>query len=160
MPGIDTLMRSLAEAAEWTALTAPDNFGVWRVSLENDLDAVFFPLGKAIVMRGVVADLPDDRTEAGTLCETAARRQVAVLRERPSILALEMPGQSLVPGEAPAAGRLVCFRTVPMTTDGNDFVETVQDWLNDLAWWKVNLKLAEQQRSGLSDMFSFSGIRL
>ena len=163
MAGIDDLMRALAETTGWSGLAAPDSFGVWRVSLEEDLDAVFFLLGHSIVMRGVVVDLPNERVEAGSLCDTAARRQVAVLRERPSILALEMSGQSLVPGEDLAAARLVCFRTLPLNTDRNDFVEEVQGWLNDLAWWKAELEMSKDRQNGLSGIFSmdaFADIRL
>lgn len=157
-------MRALAAVTGWAALSAPADAGVWRVALENDLDAAFFGLGeKLCVMHGVVAELSPSAFEADALCSEAARRQMAVLRERPSILALEEAGPSPVPGEAAlAAARLVCFRTVPLHTDTESFVAAVQAWLNDLAWWKSTLAGAAPRGAGLDGIFGaalFSGIK-
>lgn len=164
MPGMAEHMRALAETTGWASLAAPDGAGVWRVALENDLDATFFALGdRKCVMRGVVVNLPAAAAEAEALCAEAARKQVAALRERPSILALEAPGQSLVPGEEPAAARLVCFRSVPLGIFTDTFVAEVQGWLNDLSWWKAVLGQGGQQGADVHGLFSagmFSGIRL
>jgi hypothetical protein len=164
MPGMAEHMRALAENTGWASLAAPDSAGVWRVALEHDLDAAFFALGdRKCVMRGVAAELPATAVEAEALCAEAARRQVAALRERSSILALEAPGQSLVPGEGGAVPCLVCFRSVPLSIFPDAFMEEVQGWLNDLSWWKAALGRAGQQDAGMHDMFSagvFSGIRL
>lgn len=161
MPGMAEHMRALAETTGWASLAAPDSAGVWRVALEHDLDATFFALGdRKCVMRGVVVNLP--AAEAEALCAEAARKQVAVLRERPSILALEAPGQSLVPGEEPAAARLICFRSVPLGISTDAFSEEVQGWLNDLSWWKAALGPAGGQEAGMHGLFSsgmFSGFR-
>ncbi|MCR5562398.1 MAG: hypothetical protein K6F46_03360 [Desulfovibrio sp.] len=165
MIGMAEHMRALAAATGWSALSAPDGAGVYRVALEDNLDVVFFALGgRVCVMRGVVADLPGNEAEADALCADAARRQVAALRERPSVLALEKPGESAVPGEpAAAAARLVCFRTVPLSADEETFAAEVQGWLNDFSWWKAALGQAEGQGTGMGGMFGahmFSGIRL
>ena len=158
-------MRALAAVTGWAALSAPADAGVWRVALENDLDAAFFSLGeKLCVMHGVVAELPPSAFEADALCSEAARRQMAVLRERPSILALEEAGPSPVPGEAAlAAARLVCFRTVPLQVDTEALAAAVQAWLNDFAWWKSTLAGAGAQEAGLRSVFGadvFSGLKL
>ena len=165
MSGMAEHMRALAATTGWAALSAPDGAGVYRVALENDLDAVFFALaGRVCVMRGVVADLPGNEVEADALCTDAARRQVAALRERPSVLALEKPGESAVPGEpAEAAARLVCFRTVPLSADEETFAAEVQGWLNDFSWWKAALGQSEGQGTGMGGMFGanmFSGLKL
>lgn len=164
MPGMADHMRALAETTGWASLAAPDSAGVWRVALEHDLDAAFFALGdRKCIMHGVAAELPAAEAEAEALCAEAARKQVAVLRERPSILALEAPGKSLVPGEEPAAARLVCFRSVPLSIFTDVFVEEVQGWLNDLSWWKAVLGQGGRQDAGMRGLFSAgvsSGIRL
>ena len=163
MPGFADLMRALAAATGWASLGAPDGAGVYRVALENDPDAVFFTLGdKTCVMRGVVTELPEAVAEREALCDRAAHAQLAALRERPSILALEEPGQSLVPGEAATVARIVCFRSVPLSVDNESFTAEVQAWLNDLSWWKGNLGQAEQ-RTGMNSIFNagmFSGLKL
>lgn len=164
MPSMAEHMRALADATGWAALSAPDSAGVHRVALENDLDAVFFSLGdRRCIMRGVVAELPAAAVESAALCDSAARAQVAALRERPSTLALEEPGQSLVPGEEAAPARLVCFRSVPLGMDTDSFVAEVQGLLNDLSWWKAALGQTESRETGMNAIFSagmFSGLKL
>ena len=163
MSGMAEHMRALAATTGWSALSTPDAAGVYRVALEDNLDAAFFTLGgRVCVMRGVVADLPVNEAEADSLCADAARRQVAALRERPSVLALEMQGESAVPGEPDAAAaRLVCFRTVPLSVDAETFAAEVQGWLNDFSWWKA--ALGQPGGQGTYGMFGanlFSGIKL
>ncbi|MCR4666683.1 MAG: hypothetical protein K5657_05245 [Desulfovibrio sp.] len=165
MPSMVDHMRSLATITGWSALTTPDGAGVYRVSLDDDLDAIFFPLGgKKCIMYGVVAELPESEIEAESLCSAAARKQLAVLRERPSILAFEEAGSSPVPGEAKTAlSRLVCFRSIPLDNSSEVFTDAVQDWLNDLAWWKKVLGSAESGNEVAGSPFSlkmFSGLKM
>lgn len=165
MPSMMDHMRALFAATGWAALEKPDVAGVWHVALEDDIDAVFFSLGDRIcVMRGVVADVPNTTAEAEALCAEAAHKQLAALRERPSVLALEEPGTSAVPGEADVAlARLVCFRTIPLDVETETLLAEVQAWLNDLSWWKAALGQGEPQGTAMgtffnADMFS-SGLR-
>ncbi|MBQ9405889.1 MAG: hypothetical protein IJU37_04005 [Desulfovibrio sp.] len=163
MADIAEYMKALAERTGWSGLSAPDNAGVRRVALEDDLDAAFFALGdRWCIMHGVVTELPASAAESEALCATAAAKVVAAIRERPSILALEEPGPSPVPGEIDlTSARLVCFRSVPMNTDTTTLVSEVQAWLNDFAWWK-NV-LGETQAQGMGSGFSegmFPGLRI
>ena len=165
MPGMVDHMRALAAATGWIGLSSPTSAGVWRVALENELDATFFSLADRLcIMHGVVTELPPAAAEVDALCTEAARKQVAVLRERLSILAVEEVDPSPVPGEAAlAAARLVCFRTIPLHMDVEALVAAVQAWLNDLAWWRSALTGVGSQGFGLGSVFGsgmFSGLRL
>ena len=162
MPDMAEHMRALAEATGWTSVATPDSAGVYRVSLENDLDATFFALnGRTCLMRGIVTELPASEAEA--LCAEAASKQVAVLRERPSILALEEAGEFSVPGENSTTPRLICFRCVPLSIDRETFVLEVQGLLNDLSWWKATMGHSETDETHMNAIFSaemFSGLKL
>lgn len=164
MAGMSDHLHALAEATGWTSLATADASGVYRVALENNLDAAFVCLGEQFcLMRGVVVDLPMQESERTALCEQAARLQVAVLRERPSILALEEPGQMSLPGETIDTARLICYRSVPLSVDAGTFLEEVQGWLNDYAWWKSNLAATQAPGSGMNTFFSnglFAGLKL
>ncbi|MBO4300541.1 MAG: hypothetical protein J5861_02960 [Desulfovibrio sp.] len=165
MPVMAEHMRALVETTGWSSLKNPDSAGVWRVSLEGGLDAMFFSLGDRMgIMRGVVVELPDSESESVAVCDRAVRMQMAALRERPSILTVEEPGQSSVPGEGDVTkARLVCFRSVPLGLDTERFVNEVQEWLNDLSWWKGVLGQSDPRGTDMNALFNagvFSGLRL
>lgn len=164
MAGMSDLLQALAQATGWNSVVQPDEYGVVRVALEGDLDIVLFCLGeKFCVMRGVVLELPTDEQQRRALCEQAARLQVAAVREKSSILAVEEPGMLSVPGETLDLARLICYRSLPLSVDTGTFIENVQAWLNDYAWWKANLNPSNEQGSSMSSFFSagqFSGLKL
>ncbi|MBQ7618290.1 MAG: hypothetical protein IJS50_05385 [Desulfovibrio sp.] len=155
MSDLDQKMSALAKLTGWQALNKPDQFGVRRVALENDLDAVFFALGgKICVMRGVVLEL-DKPEEKEAIYADAAQKAVAVLRMRPSILALEEAGPAQVPGASDLKfAQLICYRMVPLNVDDDTMSSEVQGWLNDLAWWKNSL--SSKQSGGGESIFSLN----
>ncbi|MCR5814024.1 MAG: hypothetical protein K6G15_05995 [Desulfovibrio sp.] len=164
MPRFSEHLQALAQATNWTSLTKPDAHGVVRVALEDNLDIVFFCLGEQFcLMRGTVFEFQGKESERESLCEKAARLQVAALRDKPSLVAYEEPGQLTVPGENGGGARLICYRCVPLSVDTDTFIEEVQDWLNDYAWWKANFAYSNDHPSTLNAFFSaspFSNLKL
>ncbi|MBQ7584828.1 MAG: hypothetical protein IJU40_01085 [Desulfovibrionaceae bacterium] len=156
MASMTEFMQALSQVTGWKQLNSPDSKGIYQVSLEDDLDVVFFSLGDRLcLMRGVVVNLPDTKEEAQAKCQDALSKQVAVLREHPSFLALEEAGTSGIPGQPPAKeDALICFRSVPLNLDRESFLNEVQDWLNDLAFWKSILASTENLGSEFSSMFN------
>jgi len=164
MPTMLEHMQALVQESGWGQLSVEKTQPVWRVALEDNLDAEFFALaGRLAVMRGVVLKMPSLLEERESLIKKAAQLQIAVVRERASILSFEHATESLVPDshETDTADRLICFRCVPLQTPVQVFVAHVQDWLNDYAWWKASLSEAVNQgdqKASFSDLFA--GIRI
>ena len=145
MPTLSEHLQALAQVTGWSALSQPDSHGVVRVSLEGDLDAVFFALGDSYgLMRGVVLELPQAEGDRAALCEQAAQLQVAAVRDHPSILAFEEPGKLTVPGEEFETTRLICYRAVPWSIDADTCLDEGQSWLDDCAWWKANFNFSNR----------------
>ncbi|MBQ7738710.1 MAG: hypothetical protein IJT59_03545 [Desulfovibrionaceae bacterium] len=153
MQSIDKYISALYQATGWLGLQKSVAPKVWSIDLEDGLKPTFFTLGDAyIIMRGVVLTLPSALPEREAVIGRAAKMQVAIRRERPSILALENAGESMAQGLNLDQDVLICFRRVSSNIETAAFVNEVQDWLNDYGWWMQTLNQEEGQ-SDVSNLF-------
>ena len=136
---LDDIIMSLAETAHWKLPRCGED-GAYRIRLEGDLDIAFFsPDGRRCVMRTDLVPVPVDGAERNALLRAVAERQAGICRERASIVALEVPGQSLLQDSVPGE-RLILYRMVDLDTSQEIFTASVRDFLNDAAWWKASFK--------------------
>lgn len=161
MASISDLMNALQQATGWKSLAKPDENTVWHVSLEDNLDANFFALGDAFcVISGAVTDIPEQEGDAEALYTQVARMQIAVFRERPSILTIDNGKSPQSPG---SSATILCYRALPLNLSKENFIREVQDWLDDLSWWKGALLSPNSANNPMSSFFDssvFQGLKL
>jgi hypothetical protein len=139
---------AIASAAGWRP-AKPDDDGVFRFHLEGDLEMDFFsPDGRTGVFRSTLATLPDSEAEADELLRICAQRAVAAGRKRKSVVSLD-------------DGRLQLHRTVRLDGLSPDMLARLipheaRDFLNDLAWWRVQAGTRTVQAAP-SSPFSMAG---
>jgi len=147
---LDDAVTVLASRAGWKT-PSPDADGAWFFHLADGLDFALFALDdRNIVIRGEVAPVPQEGSARDAFLAEAAGRQAGVCRKRPSILALEGSGQSLI-SSPPAGEYLILYRLLTPEQGQAAFEVSVRDFLNDLAWWKAATG-AEQPASPVFDM--------
>lgn len=139
---------AITSAAGWRP-ARPNDDGVFRFRLEGDLEMDFFsPDGRTGIFRSTLATLPDSDAEAEALLKTCAQRAVAACRKRKSIISID-------------AGRLQLHRVIRLDGLSPDMLGRVapdeaRAFLNDLAWWQVQVGAKSGQTAAPSP-FSLSG---
>lgn len=143
---LNSAVAVVAGAAGWK-LTAPDENGVYHYFLENGLDLdIRSPDGRLCVLSADLGAAPDPaRPDAEAEYVRIGRLAAGIQRKRASILSTD------------ESGRLELFRTVDLSTvQEQRLIEEVRDFLNDQAWWRLNLQGSSAQSDSASP-FSMSG---
>jgi len=140
---------AITSAAGWKP-AQPDAEGVFHFRLEGDLDMDFFsPDGRTGIFRSTLTTLSGEDAESETLLKTCAQRAVAAIRKRKSILSID-------------DGRLQLHRAIGLDAMAADMTRAIpdvaKDFLNDLAWWQVQIGARSPQAS--PSPFSLSGFDL
>ncbi len=153
---LDDRVRSLAETARWKD-PRQERDGTYHFRLEDGLDITLFsPDDRQCILRAELAFLPEAAPEREELLRKVVRHQAGACRTRASIVALERPGESLLP-DAAGVERLVLQSLLELEAPQARFDAAVRDFLNDLAWWQKVLEVAPSPGNGAASPFSFQG---
>ena len=156
---LDNIVAAVAAGAGWRP-PRRDEDGAYRFRLENGLDfAIFSPDDRTAVLRAEVADVPASGPAREEMLRGAATRQAGVCRVRPSVAALEQPGQSLLKTPPASGDKLILYRMVELAAGREVYGAAARDFLNDLAWWKASSgggaeRGGERAFFGMTGMFS------
>ena len=135
----------ITRAAGWKK-ASPDTNGTFRFSLEGGLDfEMFSPENKTGILFAVIKEIQEG---GASLTDDELQRLGALaagsLKKRRSICSLGQQGIEL-------------YRTFPLQgTSDQTLLTEVQDFLNDLAWWKQQLARSGATPSSKTSPFSFS----
>ena len=137
----------ITNAAGWKR-AEPDSEGVFRFSLEGDLDfSLLSPENRTAVLLADLGPAPEAGTmEGNDRLKRLAALAAGALKKRRSSFAI-------------AGQRLELSRTFPMqTTSELEISPLVRDFLNDLAWWKAQISGSSSSSSNTSSSpFSMGG---
>lgn len=135
----------ITRAAGWKN-AVPDEHGIFRFSLEGDLDfSLLTPENRTAVLLADLGIAPErgSAPEEETLLRLASLA-ASSLKKRRSSLSL-------------ANGRIELHRALPITLNDEYELRTeVRDFLNDLAWWKKQISGSSTQSSSKASSSPFS----
>ncbi|MGN1149749.1 MAG: CesT family type III secretion system chaperone [Sutterella sp.] len=127
---------AVAHTAGWRQ-ALPDENGVYHYFLENGLDLdIRSPDGRTCILSADLGEAPDpNMQDAESELIRIGRLAAGIQRRRSSVLSVN-------------EGRLELFRTVDLNAaDERRLAAEVRDFLNDQAWWRLNLQGASAASS-------------
>ncbi|MEG1610508.1 MAG: hypothetical protein RR317_04935 [Bilophila sp.] len=126
MSFVQKIANVISKTAGWRVVV-PDADGVVRFAMKDGLDMELFSLdGRTAVFRSEIRLLPEHDLRSTQLVQKAAQLAVGVMKKRRSVLSL-------------MEHRLMLHATVHLDSPEALFSETAEHFLNDLAWWRVQL---------------------
>ena len=133
----------LIEAAGWKQ-ARPDSDGVFRFSLDGDLDLeLLSPEARTGILRADLGDAPGYDADGEDRLRRISSLAAGALKSRSSVLSI-------------ADGRLELHRTFALAdVTQSSIASDVRDFLNDLSWWKAQMSGKSAAKTS-SDTFSFS----
>lgn len=140
-------MRALGKLTNWKALSESDNAGRYHVELEGDLALDFEEQGnEAIILKAVAYEMPFDKDGQDRLIQACGRLMMAIRRQRKSQLTLETTPEDVI--------QCLIFRKLNSYVAVDQFLREVEDWINDVVWWKRNIQSALSAEQGKGDSIS------
>lgn len=140
MTPLEDAVLTICESAGWKQVP-PDSDGRYTFVFDNGLSMeLFSPDGRLCIFAGDIAALPDEEQEATRLLGEFGRRAVAAMRTSACTVSLDEKRKTLC-----------LHRALPfMSFSAHEAPEIMEDFLNNLAWWKQQADAVQTPASTFS----------